>query len=174
VIIEKTFRQKFDLALRQTLPFVTAFLAAMFMATQTHVPRLNSLMPSLPLCVVYFWAIHRPSLFGVGSAFVVGLMQDLITGVPLGLATLTLLFTRAGVSTQARFFLGKPFVVHWWGFVLVAFAAAVVSWLIAAAMLGIVAPVGQVLISALLSIAVFPIVYGVCVVIERRLLAEEP
>ncbi|MGE4528349.1 MAG: rod shape-determining protein MreD [Rhodospirillaceae bacterium] len=174
MIIEKTFKQKFDLTLRQTLPFVTAFLAAMFMATQTHVPRLNSLMPSLTLCVVYFWSIHRPDLFGMGSAFVIGLMQDLITGVPLGLVTLTLLFTRAGVATQSRFFLGKPFVVHWWGFALVAFAAAVVSWLIAAAVLGIVAPVGQVLISALLSIAVFPLIYGVCGVIEHRLLAEEP
>ncbi len=174
MIIEKTFWQKFDLAVRQTLPFVTAFLAALMMATQTHVPRLNSLMPSLTLGVVYFWAIHRPTLFGMGSAFVIGLIQDLLTGVPLGLGTLVLLLTRVGVASQARFFLGKPFAVHWWGFGLVAVTAALLSWTLAAAALGVVAPIGQVLVSALLSVVVFPLLFGVCDQIERRLLAEEP
>jgi len=174
VIIEKTFRQKFDLAVRQILPFVTALLAALMMATQTHVPRLNSLMPSLALCVVYFWSIHRPSLFGMGSAFAVGLIQDMLTGVPLGLNTLVLLLTRAGVATQARLFLGKPFSVHWWGFCLIALIAAVTSWVLAAVALGMIVPIGQVLASALFSALVFPPIFWVCSVIERRLLAEDP
>jgi len=173
VIIEKTFRQKFDLALRQTLPFVTAFIAALLMATQTHVPRLNSIMPMLSLGVVYFWSIHRPHLFGIGAAFVVGLLQDLVTGVPLGLGTMILLLTRAGVATQARLFLGKPFVMHWWGFILLAFAAAAVSWLLAAVALGVLAPIGQVTMSAILGIVMFPLTFGFCRMIER-LLAEEP
>ncbi len=173
MIIEKTFRQKFDLALRQTLPFVTAFLAALLMATQTYVPRLNSLMPPLTLCIVYFWSIHRPSLFGMGSAFTVGLIQDILTGVPLGLNTLVLLLTRAGVATQSRFFLGKPFSVHWWVFCLIALAAALTSWLLAAAALGVIAPIGQVLTSACLGVAIFPPIFGVCALVEHRLLAEE-
>jgi rod shape-determining protein MreD len=174
VIIEKTFREKVDLAVRQTLPFVTALLAVLMMATQTRVPRLNSLMPPLALCVVYFWSIHRPALFGLGSAFTVGLIQDLLTGVPLGLNTLVLLLVRAGVATQSRFFVGKPFSVHWWGFCLITLLAALTSWMLAAVAIGMVAPIGQVLASALLSTAVFPLAFWGCDVIERRLLAEEP
>ena len=173
MIIEKTFRQKCDLAIRQTLPFLTAFIAALLMATQTHVPRLNSMMPMLTLGVVFFWAVHRPLLFGMGSAFVIGLMQDLITGVPLGLGTFILLLTRAGVTPQARLFLGKPLVVHWWGFILLALVAALLSWVLAAMILGVIAPIGQVLMSALLGVVVFPVVYGICSMIER-LLVEEP
>ncbi len=173
MIIEKTFRQKCDLAIRQTLPFLTAFIAALLMATQTHVPRLNSMMPMLTLGVVFFWAVHRPLLFGMGSAFVIGLMQDLVTGVPLGLGTLILLLTRAGVTPQARLFLGKPLVFHWWGFILVALAAAVASWILAAMILGVIAPISQVLMSALLGVVVFPVTYGICILLER-LLVEEP
>ncbi|MBN2752159.1 MAG: rod shape-determining protein MreD [Rhodospirillaceae bacterium] len=174
MIIEKTPKQKFDLVVRQILPFATALLAALFMATQTHVPRLNSLMPSLTLCVVYFWSAHRPNLFGMGSAFLIGLIQDLVTGVPLGLGALILLLTRAGVATQSRFFLAKPFVVYWWGFCLVALAAAVTSWVMAAMVLGVIIPIGQVLISALLSMAIFPVIFGICGIIERHLLSEDP
>lgn len=173
MIIEKTFRQKVDLAIRQTLPFVTAFVAALLMATQTHVPRLNSMMPMLSLGVVFFWSIHRPQLFGMGAAFVVGLLQDLVTGVPLGLGTLLLLLTRASVAPQARLFLGKPFVMHWWGFILLSFAAAVAAWLVAAIVIGVFAPIGLVVMSALLGVVAFPVTYGVCSLIER-LLEEEP
>lgn len=173
MIIEKTFREKLDLAVRQTLPFVTAVIAALLMATQTHVPRLNSMMPMLSLGVAFFWSVHRPQLFGIGAAFVVGLLQDLVTGVPLGLGTMILLLTRAAVAPQARLFLGKPFVMHWWGFILLSFAAAAVSWLVAAVVLGVLAPVGLVVMSALLGVVVFPLVYGVCSIVER-LLAEDP
>jgi len=173
VIIEKTFRQKCDLAIRQTLPFLTAFVAALLMATQTHVPRLNPMMPMLTLGVVFFWAVHRPLLFGMGSAFLIGLMQDLITGVPIGLGALILLLTRAGVAPQARLFLGKPLVFHWWGFILLALAAALLSWILAAVILGMIAPIGQVLMSAFLGVVVFPLTYGICTLLEK-LLVEEP
>ncbi len=173
MLIEKTFRQKTSLAIRQTLPFVTAFVAALLMATQTHVPRLNSMMPMLSLGVVFFWSVHRPQLFGMGAAFVIGLLQDLVTGVPLGLGTLILLLTRAILAPQARLFLGRPFVVHWWGFILLSAAVAAVSWLVAAVVLGVLAPIHLVVMSALLGVVAFPVTYGICSLFER-LLAEEP
>lgn len=174
VIIEKTFGQKCDAAVRQVLPFLTALFAALFMATQTHVPGLASVMPLLPLAFAFYWAIARPTLFGMGSAFTVGLIQDLLTGTPLGLTALALLLTRAGVATQARFFIGKGFWVYWWSFAIVAIAAAVVEWLLALVVMGVFAPFGQVILSAVLNIGVFPFLFGVCDVIERRILAEDP
>jgi len=171
VLIEKTPGQKFDIALRQTLPFVTTFFVALFSITQTHVPLLNLVMPSLTLCMVYFWAIHRPELFGLGSAFVIGLMQDLLTGVPLGLTTLTLLLTRAGVTTQSLFFKGKPFMVHWWGFAIVAVLASLFTWVLAAMIQGVFAPFGQMAIAMIMCVLIFSMIYSVCILIERRVLA---
>jgi len=171
VIIEKTFGEKIDIAFRQALPFASAFLAALLMVTQTHVPFLNSVMPSLTLCVVYFWAVHRPELFGLFSAFVIGLIQDLLSGVPLGLMTLTLLLTQSGVASQSLFFRDKPFIVHWWGFAIVAAYAAILTWIVAAIVLGLVAPFSQVLISAILTILIFPLVFWMCNIIERRIMA---
>jgi rod shape-determining protein MreD len=172
VIIEKTAGQKFDIAVRQTLPFLSALTVVLFTVTQTHLPLVNLVMPSLTLSIVYFWSIHRPELFGVGSAFVIGLLQDLLTGVPLGLFTMTMLLTRAGVATQGMFFRDKPFVVHWWGYALVAVLASAFTWVVAAMIQGVFAPPGQVFMALILNVLIFPLIFGLCNVVERRVLMD--
>jgi len=172
VIIEKTFGQKVDIAIRQTLPFLSALLVVLFTVTQTHLPLVNLVMPSFTLSIVYFWTIHRPDLFGVGCAFVIGLLQDLLTGVPLGLFTMTLLLIRAGVATQGLFFRDKPFAVHWWGYALVSALSSLFMWIVAAMIQGVFAPMGQVFMAFVLSVVVFPVIFALCNVIERRILMD--
>tara|TARA_B100000676_G_scaffold305815_1_gene360778 strand:+ start:1451 stop:1900 length:450 start_codon:yes stop_codon:yes gene_type:complete len=108
------------------------------------------------LVTVFYWAIYRPDLFPSIAAFAVGLWQDFLVGSPIGLYALILLLANWAIVSQRTFFQGKAFGVIWWCFSLVAFAAAILSWIIACVLnFTLVSPLA-ILFQAFLTIGAFP------------------
>ena len=46
---------------------------------------------NLQLIIIYYWAIKRPEVLGNGHVFFAGLINDVVTGLPLGLSSLSYL-----------------------------------------------------------------------------------
>jgi|TARA_B100001093_G_C26498643_1_gene872258 rod shape-determining protein MreD len=46
---------------------------------------------NLPIIIIYFWILKRPSVLGTGHIFVAGLINDVVMGFPLGISSLTYL-----------------------------------------------------------------------------------
>ena len=67
---------------------------------------------------IYYWGVHRPDITGYGTAFLVGLLEDLMGATPLGVSSLTLIVSLMIVLTQERFFRDQSFAVAWSAFVL--------------------------------------------------------
>jgi len=46
---------------------------------------------NLPIIIIYFWILKRPSIIGTGHIFVSGLINDVVMGFPLGISSLSYL-----------------------------------------------------------------------------------
>ena len=46
---------------------------------------------NLPIIIIYFWILKRHSVMGTGHIFVVGLINDVVMGFPLGISSLSYL-----------------------------------------------------------------------------------
>ena len=46
---------------------------------------------NLPIIIIYFWILKRPSTIGTGHIFVAGLINDVVMGYPLGISSLSYL-----------------------------------------------------------------------------------
>ncbi len=46
---------------------------------------------NIQLIIIYFWTLKRPNILGNGHIFFAGLINDVVTGVPLGLSSLSYL-----------------------------------------------------------------------------------
>ena len=46
---------------------------------------------NLPIIIIYFWILKRPSVLGTGHIFVAGLINDVVMGYPLGISSLSYL-----------------------------------------------------------------------------------
>ena len=46
---------------------------------------------NLQIIIIYFWIIKRPNLMGPGHIFLVGLINDVVMGFPLGISSLSYL-----------------------------------------------------------------------------------
>ncbi len=150
--------QRVDQGLRHTLPFVITLLLVFMAATPTHLPGFTPIMPQLPLIGVYYWAIFRPDLLRPWTAFALGAISDIVAGTPLGVSSLTFLAVQGFCESQRRFFLGKSFLVAWWGFGLVCAGALAIEWVGGClVMLRLLAP-GGLLFQYLMTVMLYPLI----------------
>ncbi len=150
--------QKLDHMARSFTPFGLSLFLVILSVVPTHLPGYAQISPILALVSIYHWAIYRPNLLPLFSVFILGLLQDLLIGTPVGLYILVFLTVYGVVLSQRRFFAGKSFSVYWFGFAVVSLMASVESWLLASAWNLALLDFNAATFQYLLSLGVFPIV----------------
>jgi rod shape-determining protein MreD len=150
------FVHQLDLAARRLFPFAFSVLLVILSVVPVPIPGYGLVVPALGLMCVYYWAIHRPDLLPAVAVFVLGLLQDILSGAPTGVNALVLLLVYAVMRNQRRPFLGKPFPVMWVGFLFVAPCAIFVEWLVTCAAFGRLVPPNTAFVQLLLTVALYP------------------
>lgn len=165
-----TFWQRIDRAGRNLAPFaVTVFLVLVGMVP-LHLPLYAPVAPALALMAVYYWTIHRPDLLRPSAVFLIGLLQDLLSGGPLGLNALVLLAVHWVVLNQRRYFLTGTFALMWFGFGLIVLGAAFLQWAAHSALNATLMRLDTALGQAMLTLALFPMFAWLFVRIHRAFL----
>jgi rod shape-determining protein MreD len=139
------------------LPIATTVLAALLSVEPLHLVGYAALTPAFTLMVTYHWTIYRPDLLPVLALFLIGTIQDLLSGGLPGVTAVTLLLARAIVLPHRHYFVDRRFPFIWAGFTLLTGGAMLFLWalhsMLAAELLDLRGPV----LRAVLTIAVFPI-----------------
>ena len=155
--MKPTLGQRLDIQARRLAPFAVTLVLVIISAVPMHVPGLARIMPILALIGVYHWSAYRPDLMPARAVFAIGLFQDIVGGRPLGLYAAVFLFVHGGIVSQARFFVGKGFVVLWFGFATMSAAASVGAWIVTMLFNAALVNPSALLYQYLLSLGVFPI-----------------
>ncbi len=146
---------RLDFIARSIFPFLITLTLVMAGALP-RVPDLSQVVPALPLIAVYYWSVHLPRLMPLWAIFLIGLAQDLLTGGPLGVATITLMSVSVFIGWRRRDFFQAGFVMVWMLFMFIAAGAFGLMWLLNS--LGMLRALdGQPLMfQYLLTVAVYP------------------
>src|SRR5260370_19926320 len=86
------------------VPRLTTLALAIFSVLPLRFPDYAAVAPLITLGGLYYWTIYRPDLLPPVAAFLCGVVLDLLSRAPLGVAALVFLFTRAVVFLQRRVF----------------------------------------------------------------------
>ena len=119
-------------------------------------PGVGEIAPMLTVMAVFYWSIYTPEYLPPWIAFAVGLLQDLVSGGPVGMTALILVLVATYVATQRRIFLSRSFVVGWGGFALIALAVAAGSWAVASLYFGSVLRPAPMVLQALVTVMLYP------------------
>jgi len=120
--------QKLDNLARSFTPFGLSLILVVLSVLPTHISGYMQIAPILALISVYHWAIYRPNLLPIFAVFILGLLQDLLLGTPVGLYVLVFLTVYGVVLSQRRFFVGKSFIFFWFGFAVISMLASIESY----------------------------------------------
>jgi rod shape-determining protein MreD len=138
-------------------PILIALLCAIIGVLPLNLPGLAAIGPALTLMAVYYWSIFAPLLLPPPAVFLIGLVQDLLGGGPIGLNALILLSVCGLVVNQRRVFMARAFHMAWFGFMFISVGVSLVSWAVVSLFyMHLLAPT-PFLVQSGLSIALYPI-----------------
>ncbi len=136
--------------------FAISVLVALLVAVYPLSPILSICRPELLCLVVIYWVLHSPHQIGVGMAWCLGLLQDLIEESVWGGHALALaLVAYIGIMSYRRlrtYSLGQQ---TFWIFVFVGIHQLFVNWI--QGLSGYAAPARYMIVSALVSAACWPL-----------------
>jgi rod shape-determining protein MreD len=147
--------------------FGVFLLALPVRIAEGHIPT-----PLLPLVIVFFWSIYGPNYLPAASVFAIGLLQDFLSGGPLGLWPGVYLFTQYMVLSQRSYFLGREQKVVWFGFAFAAASAALIIWLVMSLMSGTLLPFWGLVGQMTVTIVSYPIFSAGFAQFHRRVIVE--
>ncbi len=161
--------------LRQFLPWLsTALLLLLSWLPWVNLgwlPVTSAQLLTAPLLAgVFYWSIHRPDKFGPVAAFTIGLLGDVMQGLPLGAQALVFLLLQQVWLRQRRFFTGGAFVQLWWAFALSALLVHLALWLIMGVQQGLWPSLLVIVWQSLVAAAIFPLLALLFIVLQRRFL----
>lgn len=147
---------RLDVWARNLLPLMLTLSMLIIGMAPLPIPHFLPLGPGLALISVYYWGLHRPSLLPAPAVFAIGLLGDLLGMAPLGVGTAVVLLVYAVAISQRRAFLGQPFLVVWWGFMVIAAGAMSLGWILASVLAGAALDPNPVIFSYLMTLALYP------------------
>jgi rod shape-determining protein MreD len=154
--VRPLFLQRVDLWARTAVPLALTLFMVILNVVPLRLPDYSELAPSLVLMAVFYWTVHRPDLMRPWSVFLIGLLDDVLSGAPLGVNALILLFVHWAIVAQHKAFRGQPFVIVWFGFALVALGAVVLELVLAVVVgHGLLDPLALV-VQYILTLAIYP------------------
>lgn len=163
---------RIDLAVRRLTPLLITLGLVVLSQVPMQLPAATPIAPALALIAVYFWALHQPDLIPAPAVFAIGLFQDILSGLPIGLNAFTLLVIYGLVVSQRRYFFGKSFIVLWWGFATVAVVVGTLEWVAMSVLSAQFLPVLPVAVEQLTAAALYPVVAYIFVLTHRSILRE--
>ena len=147
-----------SVGLKGIIPFFTVLFLIIIMILPYNIVFIGDIMPFLTLIGVYYWSVFKPELLPVSTVFVLGLLQDILLGSPLGLMSLLLVVVQQFIFYQGRQFLERDFLFNWVVFVMLVIGFGILSWAIASLYMREFLDYLSVLGQILLTIAFYPII----------------
>jgi rod shape-determining protein MreD len=146
----------FDVWGRRSTPVLTTLALVLLSLIPFSIPGLPMVAPAGPLIAVFYWSVYRPDLLPAVAVFLIGIVQDVLTGSPLGVSSLVYLFVFGATLSQRRALLGKPFVLAWAVLLVIGVGAGAIAWLFNSVLLVQLVPAKPLLFQTIATIALFP------------------
>ena len=168
-----TVWQRLDFVARMMIPMLDSLCLVVVTVLPLRLPEASFVVPALALMAVYYWGLHRADLLPVSAIFFIGFLQDILSGGPLGIHTLSFLVVYGICVSQRRFFYGKSFMVVWWGFMVIAGGALILEWALTSVFLERLVSPRSIYFKYMMTIALYPVVTWFFVRMQRALPVAE-
>jgi rod shape-determining protein MreD len=161
--------ERFSLAVT---PAALTVLMVLVSAVPLHIPGIGHMMPHLALISIYYWEMFCPGLMPFTFLMVLGLIEDTLHGMPLGVSSAVNIVFALMLIREQRTFGNARFKAVWLGFSLLSFLALALEWVIVSFYYGGILPVEAHLLRWVATCLCYPPLHLLLTRIQRTLLAS--
>ena len=146
--------------LKVVIPFLTVLFLIIIMILPYNTVLISDIMPFLTLIGVYYWSVFKPELLPIGVVFILGLLQDVLLGSPLGLMPLLLIVVQQFIYNQGQQFLERDYLFNWFFFVMIVAGFGFLNWGITSLYFKTLLDYWSILGQIFLTVAFYPVITG--------------
>lgn len=168
-----SFTEVLSFQLKRLVPISFSLLLILAGCIPLRFSAAKYIIPDLSVMCVYFWASYRRDLFGIGSAFFLGLVTDCLSLSPIGLNILTDMLAFVFTNIFRGYVNTRVFTVSWSGFALIALGAYTGKWLVASIYYSAFLPLSGVCLGYATTLLLYPLIAWINIYIQNLLLAGE-
>ena len=161
--------EQIDIILRFCVSYILMFILLILSAVSFALPLSVTIEISFMSMIIYYWAIYRPTLIPPLLVFIIGIVLDLLGGLPVGLNAFIFLTLRQIISDQRLFLMGQPFIVIWLVFAVVSTVVLLFQWVLFGFIHWEWTPIQPVILSIISGTFFFPVV-GAILYLSHRIL----
>jgi rod shape-determining protein MreD len=125
-----SFPSRFELAFWSALPMLITLCFVVLYILPKHIGGLGNVMPPLHLVVMFYWGMLHIKSIPYWFVFLVGLLLDALTGLPLGASSLVYLLFMLLMRIQRKYVHKEGFLIKWALFSALLLVMAGLQWLL--------------------------------------------
>lgn len=145
--------------IQQSAVFVT-IVALMLLGTVNYqLIHLSTFVPLFSLMAVFYWGIHFSDALSKWTVLILGLIQDMLYGTPIGTTSFLLLILYAILQSQRRYLQRESFPIVWLLFLLTAIVYACLEWVVYSLYWWDILPMLELSVKTALSILLYPLIH---------------
>ena len=148
--------KKFEIWMWQALPGLITLALLIVYLIPKHISGFGQVMPLFPLMAVFFWGLTQRETMPYWLVFLLGLVMDTATGLPLGLSSLLYVLFLAMLHAQRRYIRKEGFIIKWGFFALSLAALMALNWLLLWIFFAQFASIRPAVVQWLLSSCIYP------------------
>jgi rod shape-determining protein MreD len=164
-----SFYRRLELYFLAAIPSLLTILLAIFYLVPKHVDELGSVMPLLPLMPVFYWGVSHARAIPYWVMFAIGLVLDTVTGLPLGLSSLTYILFLWLLTAQRRFFHKEGFIIKWMYMAVLLLVITAINWLLLSWYNTEAMPILPAVMQWLLTVACYPVLHKIFDLLEEHI-----
>lgn len=149
--------RRLDMSARFSFPAISTALLLLLLAAPLGLDCQPALQGAVAMGCVFFWSLYRPTSMPPLAVFLLGVLADLLSNAPLGVAVLILLLLYGTAMRWRRVLARQGFITVWLVFSTLALAAALLEWLLTMALIFRLLPPGPALFVGVLAAGIYPL-----------------
>jgi len=159
-VVNNSHGKEKSYGLKVVIPFLTVLFLIIIMILPYNTVLISDIMPFLTLIGVYYWSVFKPELLPIGVVFILGLLQDVLLGSPLGLMPLLLIVVQQFIYNQGQQFLERDYLFNWFFFVMIVAGFGFLNWGITSLYFKTLLDYWSILGQIFLTVAFYPVITG--------------
>ncbi len=152
--------------------YLVPLLSIMALELLLYIPRSNgfwNFLRQAPFYAgIYFWLVQRPDSFNLLSAFILGILADVIGGAPLGVNIITFLVLYMLSARLSAYFNIQKFSYSWLLFTVIVLLVLFFKALLVSVFYRTMIPFNFLLFEYLLTVTAYPLLVRFYTWVERR------
>jgi len=111
-----TIPKRTELFLWTLVPAALTLLLLLLCTIPKHLWGISAIMPILPLTSIFYWGRIKSTEIPFWFAFVIGLLMDSVSGMPLGISALLYMVFLVALHSRSKHLQNQGFMFIWWYF----------------------------------------------------------